>query len=274
MTGALPDHGMEMTATYDEAAARIYDILELDDQGMPTVPPGPIIDLLSLNGAQRILDMTCGTGAQCIALAAAGFEVTASDISPAMVDRAHRKAAAAGVAITFAQADMRDVSLGRFDAIISMYNAIGHLSTADFARTLRNAAAQLEEGGLYVFDIFDRAMMGFLPCHEFIDRVCVVEGTTYVRFSRCEFREQDGITTWRQRTYVQAGVDAPEVLSHGYTLRTYARQELLELVLANGFDDVEIVSGEKGPMPSEVGRLLHFVVARKRATGVSDMGAV
>lgn len=265
MSNILAVHRDEVSAIYDEAAARMYDVLELDEKGAPAVSIAPIIDVLARQGASRILDMTCGTGAQCIELAASGFEVVASDASLAMIEVAKKKAYAAGVRVQFSCADMRSVSMGKFDAIISMYNAIGHLSQSDFARTIRNAAGHLVDGGSYVFDIFDRSKMGFLPRHEFIDRVCVVGDTKYVRFSQCLFCETDGTTTWRQRTYVQFGVGVPEVIEHKYTLQTYSSDELLGQLLANGFAEVDIVSGEESPMTSDIGKLLHFVVARKRA---------
>ena len=90
-----------------------------------------------------VLDASCGIGTQAIGLAQAGFEVTATDISPASVRRCAREAAARGIAITTAVADMRVLGLagaGRFDAVVSFDNALPHLLSDD---DLRAACAAL-----------------------------------------------------------------------------------------------------------------------------------
>jgi len=57
----------------------------------------------------RMLEVACGTGTNAVHLAAAGFEVTAVDVSPTALARARRRAAAAGVAVWFIQADVFDL---------------------------------------------------------------------------------------------------------------------------------------------------------------------
>ena len=59
----------------------------------------------------RVLELGCGTGEDALWLARRGAQVTATDASPAMLEIAARKAAAAGVAdrIAFAPLDLRDI---------------------------------------------------------------------------------------------------------------------------------------------------------------------
>lgn len=47
----------------------------------------------------RVADLGCGTGSLAVLVATMGYDVTASDISPEMVERARRKAAAASVPV-------------------------------------------------------------------------------------------------------------------------------------------------------------------------------
>ena len=56
---------------------------------------------------RSILDVSCGIGTQALGLAALGHAVTASDLSSAAVERAHREAAQRNLAIDFTVADMR-----------------------------------------------------------------------------------------------------------------------------------------------------------------------
>ncbi|RMD67179.1 class I SAM-dependent methyltransferase [Candidatus Pacearchaeota archaeon] len=51
--------------------------------------------------------------------------------------------------IRFRQADMRSSYLGKFDAVISIFNAIGHLSKAEFRKALCNVARNLRAESVY-----------------------------------------------------------------------------------------------------------------------------
>src|SRR5690348_6183170 len=54
-----------------------------------------------------VLDCTCGIGTQALGLAAAGFAVSASDLSAAAVERAGREASRRGLRLATAVADVR-----------------------------------------------------------------------------------------------------------------------------------------------------------------------
>ncbi|KRE88941.1 hypothetical protein ASG87_05110 [Frateuria sp. Soil773] len=222
---------------YDDTAA-IYDIFELGGTGVTPITNGLLDTCFRRHQVQRVLDMTCGTGAQTIGLCQLGYDVTGSDLSKGMIEIAVRKSQ--GLPISYHHADMRTVSLGQFDAVISMFNAIGHLSTPDFAATIRNAARNLRSGGVYVFDIFNREMMGLSPKYEIIDAVREVGDTKYVRFTRSLYEHHSGRLTLVQKTYVQRGRQEPQVIPDEYTLQTYRASELQELLLANGFARAEI----------------------------------
>lgn len=222
---------------YDDTAD-IYDIFELSGSGETPITNDLLMACFRRHNVQRVLDMTCGTGAQTLGLCRAGFSVTGSDLSRGMIDVAVRKSE--GLPISYHQADMRQVSLGQFDAIISMFNAVGHLSTPDFAKTIRNAAANLRSGGVYVFDIFNRDMMGLSPKYEIIDSLREVGETKYVRFTRSLYEHNSGRLTLAQRTYVQRAREEPRIIPDEYTLQTYRANELKDLLLANGFGRAEI----------------------------------
>ena len=84
--------------------------------------------LLREQQVKTVLDMTCGTGSQVFYLAARGYEVVGSDFSPALIEMARNKGKNTGKNITFLDGDMRVLRVGTFDAIISIFNAVGHLT--------------------------------------------------------------------------------------------------------------------------------------------------
>lgn len=257
------DLNSEVARIYDADAAEVYDDFELSDDWV--LPVNKFVsEMLRRSGAVRdVLDMTCGTGAQAIALAAAGFKVTASDLSAPMLHVAKRKIAAAGLKVELHQADMRDVSLGSFDAIVSMYNAIGHLSPEDFSKTCVNAAKNLRPGGVYIFDIFDRSRMHLLPKEEILDLSHNADGTKRARFTVTGFDDALGLLRVNQRTYSQADVEPIKVMQHEFTLRTYHRGDLVRIALDAGFRDLELLRTNE-IIPGRLAEVMHLGVARVR----------
>ena len=57
----------------------------------------------------RALELGCGTGTNSVWLAQQGFEVTATDLAPLAVERAEKRARAAGVTPHFVVADVLDL---------------------------------------------------------------------------------------------------------------------------------------------------------------------
>lgn len=90
-----------------------------------------------LTGA-RILDAGCGAGQMTAELAARGAEVTAVDISPALVEIARRRLPGEHAdRVSFRTGDMLAADLGRFDHVVAMDSMI-YYGVPDIARALDN----------------------------------------------------------------------------------------------------------------------------------------
>ncbi|MFJ3861887.1 SAM-dependent methyltransferase [Streptomyces sp. NPDC090085] len=106
-------------------------------------------------GTGKVLDLCCGGGRSAVALATAGHEVTAVDISPIQLASARTRAADHGVTerITFIHEDVTTLHLDQvFDAVV-----IGGLSVTLFDGPTRTAILQtvcrhLAPGGRLLFD--------------------------------------------------------------------------------------------------------------------------
>jgi SAM-dependent methyltransferase len=98
----------------------------------------------------RLLDVGCGTGKSFLPMLARGYEVTACDISPAMVERA-REVADADVFV----ADARELpAVGRFDLSIALDDTLNYLlSDEELTLAFEGVARNLRPGGLFVFDL-------------------------------------------------------------------------------------------------------------------------
>lgn len=108
---------------------------------------------------RRVLDGSCGIGTQALGLAAAGYDVTATDISEASVRRCAREALRRGVRLSTGVADLRtldrDLS-GHFDAVVLFDNSLPHLLTdEDLAAACTALRDVLVPGGVLCASIRD-----------------------------------------------------------------------------------------------------------------------
>jgi hypothetical protein len=102
-----------------------------------------------------VLELAAGPAWHAIEFAGRGLDATALDLSARMCGRALERAAARGVALAVAEADMRDFSLGRrFDLAITMLDSATHLlDLDDMVAHLRAVGRHLSDEGTYVMEM-------------------------------------------------------------------------------------------------------------------------
>ncbi|MEV1021177.1 class I SAM-dependent methyltransferase [Streptomyces sp. NPDC050264] len=109
-------------------------------------------------GPHRLLDGACGIGTQAIGLARRGHRVAGTDLSPRAAARAGREAAARGVSLPTAAADLRALPFGpaTFDAAVCADNSLPHLLTPDDAHlALTGLRRVLRDDGLLLLTVRD-----------------------------------------------------------------------------------------------------------------------
>ncbi len=102
---------------------------------------------------KRVLDLACGTGTATLELARSGFEVTALDSSPRMLEIFKRKKGAQKIEII--QADMRGFRLQHpVDAVTCFFDSINYLTDErELKRCFRCVYEALAEKGIFLFDM-------------------------------------------------------------------------------------------------------------------------
>ena len=73
-----------------------------------------------------VLDVAAGTGNFAVAAATRGAEVTATDLTPSMIERGRDRTASAGLAVEWMEADAEDLPFetGRFEITASVFGAM------------------------------------------------------------------------------------------------------------------------------------------------------
>ena len=115
------------------------------------------LDLAAPPGARDhdadVLELGCGTGRLCAALADAGLSVVGVDLSPAMLELA--RARVDDPPVRLIEGDMRELALGeRFGSVLIPFGGLQHLETvAEIVAALATVARHLAPGGRAVVDI-------------------------------------------------------------------------------------------------------------------------
>jgi len=121
-----------------------------------------------------VLELACGTGRLTIPIAQSGVEIAGLDQSSSMLAHARSKAEAAGVNITWVDADCRQFDLRRkFPLIFMAFNSMQHLhDQASLTELFAAVRRHLAPGGRFVFDVFNPslAILNRTPNQRYPDR--------------------------------------------------------------------------------------------------------
>jgi glycine/sarcosine N-methyltransferase len=208
-----------------------------------------------------VLDCSCGIGTQAIGLAARGYRVRGTDLSPGAVARAAREAEAFGVSVPFGVADLRALAsqvAGSFDVVLSADNALPHLRSEEELRlAARNMAAKLRPGGLLVVSIRDYDAALDQKPRTTTPRVYDDPEGRRVVFQLWDWLP-DGRTYRLQFLFLQEREGRWRATAHsGGVYRALRREELARIVEEAGF------AGLCWHMPDETGYYQLILTARR-----------
>ncbi len=185
---------------------------------------------------KTVLDLTCGTGSQVFWLAKRGYKVVGSDLNSKMLRIAKNKTQKEKLDIKFIKGDMRITKVGKFDAVITISNAVGHLTKHDFEKAMQNIHTNLKDQGLYVFDIFN---LNYLLTDANITKLTIdwqkKSGNTTAREIQYSTINNDGILASYDIYHEQIGSDKPKISKAFQTLQVYSAKQLKEMLQKNGF---------------------------------------
>jgi 2-polyprenyl-3-methyl-5-hydroxy-6-metoxy-1,4-benzoquinol methylase len=169
-------------------------------------------------------------------LAKRGYKVVGADISRVSIEVARRKAKKEKMEIMFLYGDMRTIKVGKFDAVITMFNAVGHLTKAGFEKAMRNIRGNLKDGGIYVFDILNADMDNKLEADLLVNRVRKVDDVLIYKLQICRLNRSTGILTMDEQITTQKGNGRLQAAKPAHwTMQIYKAKWLREMLARNGF---------------------------------------
>lgn len=196
-------------------------------------------------GVLRVLDASCGAGAQAIPLARLGFEVVGVDPSPGMLKKGYEIARMYHLAdkIEFIRGNFLNLMTtvhGQFDALITKGNALPHLLLDDEIETaLLNFYELLRPGGTLVIGMRDFAPFmedrpRFLPgfIHELDD------DEEFVTFDIWEWDDGPPVIATDNLYIVQGKRGHLQSTKHSVSYRPLSVEEVKVVLGEVGFEDI------------------------------------
>lgn len=103
----------------------------------------------------HLLDLGCGPGLYASIFRDKGYFVTGIDFNKASIEYARKQ----HQDIQYIEGDyIKNYPVGKYDTVIMIYCDLGTHSDADRDMLLRNIYDSLEEGGVFIFDVFTDAL--------------------------------------------------------------------------------------------------------------------
>jgi 2-polyprenyl-3-methyl-5-hydroxy-6-metoxy-1,4-benzoquinol methylase len=191
--------------------------------------------------ARNILELGCGTGGHAIPLAQRKYQITGIDASKVMLNTAKEKTRKLGLNINLQLSDIRDFKVNRkFDSIICMFAVLNYVTlNSDLEMTLKNVKEHLNEGGLFIIDIWNGlAVMRILPS----TRVKIVEKdkTKIIRIVEPELDALNHLCRNHYRLIVLEEGRVLEEIEETHVIRYLFPQEIKHYLEHAGFEVLKI----------------------------------
>lgn len=217
-----------------------------------------IINLLSLKGGEKILDIPSGYGRHSINLAKRGFDVTGVELNSVHLNRAIENANVQNATVNFVQENMIDINYHEeFDAVINMFYSFGFFETEEENnRVLKNFYNSLKPGGKFLFhtDVnIPRIISGKYREDETRN---LSSGKTLRIIDKYDGSDKRIHGTWIIKD--KEGNEAKK----DYSVRVYTKEEFIDLCKKTGFTSFETYADwDKNPYTEDSEDMI--IIAKK-----------
>jgi SAM-dependent methyltransferase len=194
----------------------------------------PALERHGLSGS-RLLDVGCGTGRSFLPMLERGWEVTACDISPSMLELARAKA---GERAQLSVADMRELPVfGEFDLVWSLDDAVNYLlGPEELEAALSGMRENMAVDGLLMFDVNTlETFRTFFAEDETMER----GGRRYV-WTGCTAADASPRSIGEARLEVTEADGGAAVETHAHRQRHHPEADVIAALEAAGLECLEV----------------------------------
>ncbi len=194
---------------------------------------------------RETLELSCGTGRHAVELEKHGYQITATDRSPDMLEIARRRAAEKNV--TFASGDMQHLQLPakEWDAVICLFDSIGYLKTDEaLNEALRGIWKRLRPDGLFIFEFWHAPAMlnQYSPVRV---RRWKTSNSEIVRISETTLNRKNRLAVVDYTVYELNNDGTYSTLRETHTNRYFSVDEIRALISATNFEVMKFFAGFK-----------------------------
>jgi hypothetical protein len=168
--------------------------------------------------------------------------VIGSNFSTGLLTLARDKARKQSLDIQFIDGDMRKLQIGKFDSVITIDNAIGHLVKNDFELAIRNIYENLNDDVVYIFDILNLDTMtdGVVKSdsERMTDKRVTNDGTTIYNVRHSTIDRKNGYLTSENNFTIQTQ-EGQKKVQNKCTLQIDTMNKMRNILPRNGFQAIE-----------------------------------
>jgi len=205
---------------------------------------------------KSILEIACGTGNFSIYLYNHGYDITCTDLSPAMLKVTLDKFKEKRIPQKLFAADMTSLPLKtEFDAVLCLYDSVNYLRDSDDLRKMfQEVYTVIRDGGLFIFDVCTakNSQMFFADnsmCEDFGE----------VKYERkCHFRDSENI---QENLFIIE--DNGNRFIEQHSQRIYRLEEITEIISDSQFKILGVFEDFTFNTGTENSERVHFVLKKE-----------
>lgn len=213
--------------------------------------------ILTLTGISKgeALDLCCGPGRHAIALAQSGFQVTAVDITPFLLEKGVELGRSKGLEIEWVREDMKSFKQkNRYHLVINLFTSFGFFENEEENRTvLSNIYDSLREGGVAVFEMMGKEVLA--QHYQETQSKRLSDGSLFIQ-------RNEIIDSWRRVKNQWILIKDGTTREYHFHLWLYSATEMAWMLEEIGFSEVEIFGDLEGA-PYDVKAKRLIVMAKK-----------
>lgn len=226
-----------------DAASRRSKLIDLQVQWIHT--------RLLAGRPSSVLDLGCGPGLYSSQLAQLGHVCVGIDYSPASIRYARQTAAREQLACTYHQADLREADFGqeRFDLAMLIYGEFNIFRPSHARELLQKSRQALKPGGILLLEPHTFQSIenhgNQLPVW-YISQSGLFSQNPHLTFSECFW---DAVKRTATVRYYVLGLQDCQLTRYAQTFQAYEREDYEDLLLEQGFQDIQFSPSLTGGEP-------------------------